>query len=630
VCRGRSHDDYYFSRPDRITGEPPPEPYLDLRRPEIVRRVLAAEVLRRAFRPLVDEQDYEVGTNVHGQFGTVADWPRHRPHVGEWLASSRSEVDELTRALLRHASPELEAKRAELVAYVDSDLLPAIDAAVASPGAASDLSERLAEEGLLPMFGFPTRSRYLYHRYPGRRAYPWPPKGVIDRELAIAASQFAPGGQVVKDKAIHTAVGVAGWMPAGGTVVTEPNPLGPRENVAVCRNCLYIEPNPSSVDHCPVCGEIDPRYRVVDLAQPVGFRTDFRPRDFEGTFEWAARSLSARVAPDPASLSETPVGNALLAAGKGKIYVVNDNDGRDFRFARARPLGAHAWDGLVSVDLADDPARAADLRLPEYEPDTEQKVALGATYVTDVLLLRAAAIPEGLDADPFSPSRRAPWYSAGFLLREAAARALDVQSQELRVGLRVARPGGEVRTEVFLADALENGAGYCTHLGKEEEFRKVLGEARTFLAKLAAEPHASECDSACYDCLRDYYNMAFHPLLDWRLGRDMLDLLETGVLDISSWQETERVLAEDFRRDFGGEVVTLDGGVSAVDTPAGWPLVLVTHPLESHHPDFLSERLALAWADAEARDGERRIVLDDVFNLLRRPGWVASRVFAAS
>src|SRR4029077_4817946 len=31
-CRGRSHDDYYFQRPQRITADPPPQPYVDVRR----------------------------------------------------------------------------------------------------------------------------------------------------------------------------------------------------------------------------------------------------------------------------------------------------------------------------------------------------------------------------------------------------------------------------------------------------------------------------------------------------------------------------------------------------------------------------------------------------------------------
>ncbi len=36
LCRGRSHDDYYFQRPERITADPPPPPYVDTARPQIL------------------------------------------------------------------------------------------------------------------------------------------------------------------------------------------------------------------------------------------------------------------------------------------------------------------------------------------------------------------------------------------------------------------------------------------------------------------------------------------------------------------------------------------------------------------------------------------------------------------
>src|SRR5438094_4757314 len=73
LCRGRSHDDYYFQRPDRITSERPPQPYVDLRRRAIALRVLNKEVLRRAF---VDLGLFvgDGGDNVHGEFGDAANW----------------------------------------------------------------------------------------------------------------------------------------------------------------------------------------------------------------------------------------------------------------------------------------------------------------------------------------------------------------------------------------------------------------------------------------------------------------------------------------------------------------------------------------------------------------------------
>lgn len=60
-------------------------------------------------------------------------------------------------------------------------------------------------------------------------------------------------------------------------------------------------------------------------------------------------------------------------------------------------------------------------------------------------------------------------------------------------------------------------------------------------------------------------------------------------------------------------------------------LLLVSHPLESAEEQGMSERVAVAIADAEDRGfGSavgRPIVVDDAFSMMRRPGGVAIRLF---
>lgn len=41
LCRGRSHDEFYFNYPERITGDKPPVPFLSMTRPEIPGRLMA-------------------------------------------------------------------------------------------------------------------------------------------------------------------------------------------------------------------------------------------------------------------------------------------------------------------------------------------------------------------------------------------------------------------------------------------------------------------------------------------------------------------------------------------------------------------------------------------------------------
>ncbi len=630
LCRPmRSHDEFYFLHPDRITGDPPPAPYLDLKRPEILRRVFAAEILRRAFAHVASAQDApELGDSVHGQFGFVRDWPDSRSTVERWLDENVGEVEEVLEALLRETDESVRSRRDEFLEFASHELLEEIDEIASTSYGVPELSERLAEYGALPMFGFPTKARYLFHERP-RRTYPWPPRGVVDRDLTIAIGQFAPGGEIVKDKAIHTSIGVGAWHPVGPRVETESDPLGPRTLIASCRSCLNVAPVAEAVESCPVCDEVEPYFRSVLVAQPSGFRTNFRPQDFEGGFEMGATSTPARVFPDAASLQDHETQGARVRRGRGTVYVINDNRGRDFRFARAG-----TWDGLISVDLAEE--RGVELGLPEPDLTTQVQVALGAVQVTDVLLISMRSEVPGMDLDPVSrpegihrlASRRGAWYSLGFLFREAGVRLLDVQSQELRVGLRVLQGVDGVVGELFLADSLENGAGYATHLGQPNVFTELLDQAEQFVRRLEDDVHAADCDSACYDCLKDYYNMAYHPLLDWRLGRDMLDLLRGRPLDVSRWAPIESSRAETFAQEFGGVHDELDGAMHGVEIDKS--LVIVGHPLESESEHRLSNRLARAVADAEeqgfgGRTG-RPIFFDDTFNLLRRSGAVFLRV----
>jgi hypothetical protein len=63
---------YYFQRPDRITADPLPQPYVDLSRESILKRVLVTEVLRQAFGFLqISSSNSE---SVHGEFGEAAAW----------------------------------------------------------------------------------------------------------------------------------------------------------------------------------------------------------------------------------------------------------------------------------------------------------------------------------------------------------------------------------------------------------------------------------------------------------------------------------------------------------------------------------------------------------------------------
>jgi hypothetical protein len=312
---------------------------------------------------------------------------------------------------------------------------------------------------------------------------------------------------------------------------------------------------------------------------------------------------------------------ALAFSGRGELYVVNDNAGHQYRFAPATSGGDDAGTWL-SIDIL------PSLRTQVTVDDTMTwEGAIGVVKTTDALLLGLRRDRPTLSLLPYLPPVRAAWYSLGFLLRAAAARVLDVGVNEIEVGYSVRQlgvdDGARTQVEVFLADILENGAGYSTWLGSDANLPRLIGEARSFADELSQPSHA--CDSSCPDCLRDFTNLIFHPLLDWRLARDLLSLLLDNELDTSIWQTGEERAAAAFAAAFDGAVLALDG-VAAVRTPGR--LIIVHHALENATANDavdMTERLNGALVAAE--DLVER--LEDIrfassFDLDRRPGHVAS------
>lgn len=647
-CRGRSHDDYYFLNPEKITGDPPPAPYVDMNSYEIIKRVIVKEVLRLAFQAASQQipAQEEKSDSVHGEFGDVETWNAlTKPFVTVWLQDNSNvpkfqEILDSLRAGTVWQGVDGTAFCTEIITFIQNDLANEIDhIANDTVYTQSALSERLANAGLLPMFGFPTRVRLLHTRWPSSQD--WPPEvGVVDRNLDIAISQFAPGSQTIKDKAVHNACGVVSFVPQGYDIGTEPGLVPPLDRpndklIGLCRHCRAVvlqqeNPNlfpterirgdtrPHDVT-CPVCGELT--LRPVDAREPRGFFTDFRPEDFEGQFEWTPRSTIPSINFRSNSI-RTPVLNTQVSPLVDDIISINDNGGMggfDFQdatiFGRPRP-------GAYTIKPQSD--RYVDGTGLAY------RVALLSKRKTDILLAGIDKWPDGLYADPTTAEGRAAWYSFAFWLRSVAGVHLDVDPQEIQAGLRtLSDPNNQPAGEAFLCDQLDNGAGYCRFLGQPAEFEKLLAQANpddkgSIARKWLERPHGTECDTSCPQCMRDYGNMSYHSLLDWRLALDMARLA-TGILTIdltsnwgtfnNPWQHTLSTAIPMTLRKIGYTKIVAFGSLRGYVHNSRPRIWLEVHPLwQENHPHYQQACMA-----AYAQYPNYEISMLNPFRALRRP-----------
>ena len=603
LCRGRSHDEYYFAEPGKITGDIPPVPFLTMKQEQILKRLLAKETLRQAFQAAgVRWFDSPVPPDSHGEFGQRTQWQDNRPAILDWLENT----------------PEIQAEIIEA------------DRAASNPELNSDgLAEALAEAAVLPMFGMPSRSRVLYHGLPSNGE-----EKVIDRNLELAISEFAPNAQKTKDKAIHTAIGFTPTLSRhrGRWITNSADPFSFRTWYQRCKSCGYAKTDQTyNSDHiCPECAQPEDDsglYKQFEIAVPVAFRTNFsRGSDAkdEGDVFFGSPSIMAERASSPA----TPVPGTNLSttfSPDGRIWRINDNSGRLFIGAITTtyyPTLHHQWIESAFLDT--------------NQMQVVEQIALAAGKSTEVFRLQPARTPQGLSLNPFnrfdpltrlvSAGIKAAIYSSAFLLQRVIAGKLDVDPDEIEIANIEPVNRGE-HAGIILSDRLANGAGFVRWAF--QNINTIFSEINSpspnsYIANILKNTHIDACDSACYECLKVYRNMTYHGLLDWRLGvsylKTLFDINYLAGLDgdfsspeLNDWQAKATLLRNSFVKEFGFAKKTYLG-IPAFETED--LTVIVIHPLWN----IQNPRKNLAEAMAKALECTSTVKFLDSFNLSRRPG----------
>jgi Lhr-like helicase len=600
VCRSRSHDDHYFANQSSITGDVPPPPKLVRDPQRIARRVAAQEALYWAFReassvmprPTVALDDLEdiddsPDTTAHGSFATLEEWRYYKDFVSRFLAQSPT-----IAAIAERLSNRTGVDSQTLLSYLQQPLIEEIDdfvehtIEVAEDPAITrraQLSRELAYAGILPLFGFPTRVRPMYVRAPSRRDQDvWPPnETAISRQLKMAVAEFAPGAEIVRDKTIHRSIGLVAYDPAFQPVT---KPYRNREVREVCASCGKIAENDdTSFRPCRYCDEGS--FEPITLVEPLGFRTDYsdEPQTYEWGTEFVARGGNARLTGAPVPASGEPCIEAELRTGHGMVYVVNDNGGAGFTFVSAL--------GQPGI-LDEDETRRLEWQKAEYVQPLSD-VALMCKTSTDVLVIGASNdLRQAYDLAPTSPARRAAWTSLAALIATAATAKMDLDPHELEQGLWQEIDGsGRPRAFVFLADELENGAGFSEQIGDPLFFESLLADmlGQTFGEKFEdAAQH--RCDSSCYRCLRSYANRQKHPLLDWRLALDFVHLLKGEPLP-GRQADYEAAVASLAR--INGSYAIIESGPHHAIASSRDQRIVFAHPFLHNDPVWLNRGRAL-------------------------------------
>jgi len=598
ICRSKSHDLYYFANPDRITGDDPPPPFLNKDMLLIALRLLRKSWMWSAFRQLRDEPGYAhyerdrpddtllpadrlVPPDIHGEFlscSEVVDWA-HR--IADLLnrPASQAELFGMAEALSDHPF----FTSGDLLRQVGTtdDFVGQIRRAAAE--GSSGVAQALAEAGLFPMFGMPTRVRNLYcgpDDWRSRRGQlVW---RTIDRDIDVAIFEMAPGQTLVKDKVEHLSVGLVGELgdraldgvltPLNGAVVGGPRIL------LECSRCgtwlRDLDDGAAGGDYdCPTCDQIFDRRHVC--VEPRGFRTDFSAREVGDTElrapsprvlqadgagfgnatnfgNWDAwfsgTAMTYRLNQGPSGGVPAGSGGFELIPGARTFRAAYGLDGQRLTIAASSRGGAPGNYSERSVRAAQAPGGPEHRRFTETpEHEVLSGVRLYAPKTTESIRIALSRIPLGVDMqhvvrgqDGYQTAHRAAGISAAFLIVQAVSLELDCDPDEFEVfePRKTKLSSGEGWGPLLqISDELVNGSGFSRRLRDDDwkMLRTVLERLTSLpggypVEHLLQESHQNRCESSCqeYYCLRRYGNRLYHGLLDWRLGLAFLDVLVRG------------------------------------------------------------------------------------------------------
>ena len=631
VCRDRSHDDFYFSEPLRMTAGVPAQPELDLQRERIVHRVINAEILRRAFRSTTPSPIW-TGSSTHGTFGLREDWhSTYRSQIESYLtdpdnfANLKSLVHRLG-VFTGIESFDLKQETSRII----GGIVPSIDAALTNPLLGhTEMSELCAAAGVLPMFGFPTRDRPLYSKLPSKN------DEISDlvttsRSLDQAITMFAPGARIVKDKQDHFPVGFAQWR-QGFDKPYAVDPLGEVLVLARCRECAVVLAHDIWAGQkeilaadvviekaCPGCGGILEKF---DAYQPKGFRTDYLDHEFDSAIDAFVGSPTSSLARVPTGAMSKKVGAITVELlEENQVVSMNDNRGRFFN-------SVNVYGSIVIVDeelYAEDIQKAIKNKFADKSPKPTNPYAIVDVLTTDVLVLTPDAInlPGSIIATKkeIQPAGLAAITSFAQMLIRACKDYLQIDTNELRMGLQPFSTSAGTSQRIFLSDVLENGSGYVKLIGDDVTLKKVIREIIDTTGKRLSDPlEHPQCDMSCPSCLRSYENRSVHNLLNWRLALDTAELLLGENLSLDRWLSRGEGLVDSFLQAFDEtksfKKKRLSNGLFAILTANDTKAIVLGHPMWRHDAQFYT----IEQATAESELSGYEVTMSDLYVLETRP-----------
>lgn len=515
----RPHDNYYFHHPERIIASEPSAPWIDVTNKRLLLRHLAVTVLARslltmgidiakeAFTPFFVTHYKELMKEVLRTFVSLTQEESGIGLVEETIA------EELKDSLLQ----KLEDLHSKYRNHENSD-------------DDRSLLDTFVDEGIFPSYSFP-RDVIGFHIFDVKGNISQRP----DRSLEMALSEYAPGRTVVVNKNTYVSGGIFSSIinrSARMDSMAEPyfKDRAFFKEIQVCSNpaCNWMGIKNQKKDEkfCPFC--LNETLVTANCLKPWGFapkngqsvRVIKAENDYtevtKPAYSLTPREEEMKVVEGSINLRYArKISQPLLILNKGQ----NDKGFMVCRLCGAAVPGDDPDVFYKKHILRPYLSKNGNIIPCRHIP---QNVFLGGEILTDLILYEIKIEEERINTDPENLWINRAAQSLAESLVLAASRILDIEFNEIRSGFRIRRTNSGVTfVDIYLFDSLTSGAGYSSSL--ENRTKELFAETKQLLNSCP-----SSCESACHDCLKNYWNQQVHDLLDRFAALQLIDWCQKG------------------------------------------------------------------------------------------------------
>jgi Lhr-like helicase len=579
LCRGNSHDSYYYYNLDGMITATPPTPFIPMESgSDISKRMAYKAILKIVFNELNINNKVSLNGNVlklndnHGEFGLRDDFMNGQ--IRNRFVDKCNEVlnRNETKLLLERLNYRVELDGNTIY----NNIIERINMLDVAP---EGLAESLAEAGLLPMYGMPTRSRVLYHDFKNG-SY-----SEISRDLEMSITEYAPGNELTKDKKIFEIAAITAPIAKRGNNLTQYN------SKPISGNLLYYSISEDGTVKIDAAANqhIDQNNfnAIKDNLQSINTKLAIRPKAYlaEAPKE-DPKSIKPyfsitipRIVQDAnvVSFIDTPdLNNTASMLHNGQVYIFNENqNSKGFKFGEPQRIFRNN-DSLFKNSVIEDLEYTQKIQVQE-DVSHIFDYSLASNKTTSLLQIRPKSSKEGIQFNVetgdenlnfLSQGVKSAIYSAAFIMRSVFTLHQDIDSSELEVlGLRqYLTDENSLVTGFAFADKLPNGSGFTQKLSEKlaeyielclDPNGRIGNHALPFIKNLLSENNQKNCLAADYTNLMNYGNRRFHPLLNWRLGTTFLRILRGKSIDLERILSASNELPE--FKYYNGENSWLEG-----------------------------------------------------------------------